>query len=285
GWSYPDWAGTVYPPESGAKFDPLEYLARYFDLVEINSTFYRIPSRTTSERWADRVAANRDFLFSVKAHQSFTHAADSPDRRMVAEFRSAVEPLHERGRLGCILIQFPWSFRFAAAPRERVRSLNDALRPYPLALEVRHGTWASEAALDFVGELGMTLCGIDQPQIGDSLTPNTSRAGMHGAYFRFHGRNAKEWFNPDTNRDLRYNYLYSTQELEPWMKKIKQVAETCSRVFVVLNNHLRGQAAVNALELKAMLLGRPVRIPPPLLRAFPRLEASAIRGEGEDLPR
>jgi uncharacterized protein YecE (DUF72 family) len=285
GWSYPDWVGAVYPADGGGRFDRLAYLAGYFDLVEINSTFYRIPSRATSRGWADRVAFNPDFLFSVKAHQSMTHAAQSPDAGVAEAFKAALEPIHDSGRLGFVLLQFPWSFRFTAPARERIRLLNGSLRPYPLALEVRHGTWECGEALDFVGGLGMTLCGIDQPQLGHSLTPNTSRAGPQGAYFRFHGRNAKEWFNPETNRDLRYNYLYSTQELEPWVKKIKQVVETCSSVFVVLNNHFRGQAAVNALELKSLLQGRPVRVPQSLRKAYPRLETVAARDTEGERPR
>jgi uncharacterized protein YecE (DUF72 family) len=279
GWSYPDWTGTVYPSRGGA-FDPLEYLSRYFDLVEINSTFYRIPSRRTSAGWAERIAGNRKFCFTVKAHQSLTHSKQPLESAMISEFASALSPLLESGRLRFILMQFPWSFRFTRQARDRIRALAGSLHPFPLALEVRHGSWAAREAYEFVAERRMTLCAIDQPQIGNSLTPHTSFAGPNGAYFRFHGRNAKEWFNPETNRDLRYNYLYSGDELKPWARTILNVAESGTGAVVVLNNHFRGQAAANALELKSLVLNRKVAVPSPLLKAIPRLQAIA-RGDSD----
>lgn len=275
GWSYPDWIGTVYPSRTGGAFDQLEYLSRYFDLVEINSTFYRIPSRKTCAGWAERIAGNRDFVFTVKAHQSMTHSRAPLDGAGVAAFAASVAPLLESGRLRFILIQFPWSFKFTGQSRERVRSLCAALHPYPLALEVRHGSWAAREAADFVRQEDLTLCGIDQPQIGDSLSPRISVPGPHGAYYRFHGRNAREWFNPESNRDLRYDYLYSREELEPWSRRIRIAAQSGANAVVVMNNHFRGQAAANALEMKALLLERPVAVPDPLLSAIRRLRTIA----------
>lgn len=282
GWSYPDWIGTVYPSRTDSRFDPLEYLTRYFDLVEINSTFYRIPSRKTCARWVERIAGNRDFFFTVKAHQSMTHSRASVDDPGISSFTSALAPLLESGRLRFILIQFPWSFKFTGQSRDRIRKLSSTLAPFPLAIEVRHGSWAAREAADFIRGQELTLCGIDQPQIGDSLSPKSFIAGPHGAYFRLHGRNAREWFNPESNRDLRYNYLYSREELEPWSRKIRNAAGAGSNAVVVMNNHFLGQAAANALELKALILESAVAVPPPLLAAIPRLQSIA-RGDSKPI--
>jgi uncharacterized protein YecE (DUF72 family) len=279
GWSYPDWIGTVYPRHTRGRFDPLEYLSSYFNLVEINSTFYRLPSRTTCKSWTERASGNPDFLFTVKAHRDMTHSKQALDPNAVSAFQKALDPVFESGKLGFVLLQFPWSFKYTQPARHRIRSLAGSLNPFPLALEVRHGTWADREALSFVGELGLALCGIDQPQIGNSLTPKTFLASSNGAYFRLHGRNAREWFNPKTNRDLRYDYLYSDGELNTWVSRIKETIENDIGVFAVLNNHFRGQAAVNALELKAMLLNDKVAIPEVLLKAYPRLESIVCADE------
>ena len=278
GWSYPDWHGTVYPAGTDSSFDALEYCSRFFDLVEVNSTFYRIPSRQTCAGWARRVAGNPDFFFTLKAHRSMTHERRPLQGPDISAFASAAAPLLESGRLRFILIQFPWSFKFTGQSRDRIRALTDSLRPFPLALEVRHGSWDSAAAADFIRGRELTLCGIDQPQIGNSLGPKIYLPGPHGVYFRLHGRNAREWFNPESNRDLRYNYLYSRDELEPWARKIRMAAEADSKVVVVLNNHFRGQAAANALELKSMVRGDRVAVPPSLIPSIPRLQAIARAG-------
>jgi uncharacterized protein YecE (DUF72 family) len=121
----------------------------------------------------------------------------------------------------------------------------------------------------------VTVCAVDQPVIGDSLPMRVQHAGKAGAYFRLHGRNKSEWFRPDTNRDLRYNYLYSPSELTPMADAVRAAASAAGQVVVVLNNHFRGQAVANALELKAMIAGTRVAVPPDLLPAYPRLRAIA----------
>src|SRR5437588_3776245 len=111
GWTYKDWEGIVYPQKPGPKFDPLEYLARFFDTVEINSTFYRPPTAQTGRAWAARVADHAEFSFTAKLHQVFTHErgkATAADEKL---FRAGIDPLVEAQRLGAILIQFPWSFK------------------------------------------------------------------------------------------------------------------------------------------------------------------------------
>lgn len=270
GWQYDDWYGTVYPSPRPRGFDPLAYVASYFNLIEINSTFYRVPPPATCRRWAERVEIHPRFLFTAKAHQSFTHRGNSSAAEHAAYVKS-MSPLHDAGRLGAVLLQFPWSFRFDEASRHRLDELVLGLGSLPLALEVRHASWASDDARAYLSEKPLTVCGIDQPVIGESLRPYQFLPGPAGAYFRFHGRNYRHWFAADAGRDQRYDYLYTQSELSPWADVIRSAAKASERVFVVLNNHFRGQAPANAFELSAMLLSRPTAAPPTLRRAFPHI--------------
>ena len=279
GWQYDDWYGTMYPSPRPRGFDPLAYVASYFNLIEINSTFYRVPAPATTRRWLERVEIHPRFVFTAKAHQSFTHrdTSSAVDR---AEFVHAMAPLHEGGRLGAVLLQYPWSFRFDQSSRRRLDGLVGDLSALPLAVEVRHGSWESADAQAYLAEKPVAVCGIDQPVIGESLRPYAYRAGPAGAYFRLHGRNYQHWFG-QAGRDDRYNYLYPESELSPWADVIRKAAVATERVFVVLNNHFRGQAASNAFELASMLLGRSLPAPASLRRAYP---AMATRTTGPDEP-
>jgi uncharacterized protein YecE (DUF72 family) len=270
GWSYDDWNGIVYPQKRPPRFDALEYLSSYFSLIEINSTFYRIPTAATCRRWAERTPAPPRFAFSVKANQDFTHSTRAGHLDEVDAFKRAVTPLADTGKLAAILVQYPWSFRDAPEARRRLEDLAGRLAPFPVALEVRHGSWARPEAVSFLESTGHTVCGIDQPVIGDSIAPHRHIPGAAGSYFRFHGRNYADWFRGGAGRDARYDYSYSTEELRSWVETITQ-ATAGGAVSVVMNNHFRGQAVANAFELIALLgPGRPVA-PAPLRRAYPRL--------------
>jgi uncharacterized protein YecE (DUF72 family) len=266
----------VYPPKKPTGFDPLEFISSYFNLIEINSTFYRVPSRETTRRWAQRVVSRSDFRFTLKAHRDFTHSPTPVDRKSVEAFKRAVDPLLEADRLVCVLLQFPWSTKNTEKNRRRLLELIAHFRPFPVAVELRHGGWGRGGAIDELASAGATVCAIDQPTIGDSISFGTQRAGDSGAYFRLHGRNKSEWFKPNTNRDMRYNYLYTPSELTPLAESIRRAAETARRVVVVLNNHFRGQAVANALELKSMLSGGKIPVPEHVLSAFPRLRPISL---------
>lgn len=276
GWSYPDWTGLVYPSKKPTGFDPLEFISSYFNLIEINSTFYRVPSRETVKRWAQRVTGNSDFRFTLKAHRDFTHSRDPVDRSAVEAFKREVVPLLEADRLVCVLLQFPWSVKNTDANRRRLLKLVGLFKPFPVALELRHGGWGRGDAIDEFTDAGATVCAVDQPSIGDSLSLDTHRPGDTGAYFRFHGRNKSEWFKANTNRDLRYNYLYSPSELPALAEAVRRAGETARQVVVVLNNHFRGQAVANALELKSMLLQEKVPAPESLVKAYSRLKPISL---------
>lgn len=276
GWSYPDWAGSVYPPKKQRDFDPLEFISSYFNLIEINSTFYRVPAPEISRRWAQRVIGKPDFRFTLKAHRDFTHSKANPTSAAIDAFKSSIAPLLDADRLLCVLLQFPWSFKNTGANRRRIDQLVSSFRPFSVAVELRHGGWERDGGLEAVAQSGATVCAVDQPVIGDSIPFRDRGAGGQSAYFRLHGRNKSEWFKPDTNRDLRYNYLYSRSELTPVADTIRGASETAKEVVVVLNNHFRGQAVANSFELKSMLSGAKVPIPARMLNAYPRLRSIAL---------
>ena len=142
GWSYKDWEGVVYPKKPGTRFDPLEYISRFFDTVEINSSFYRPPSASTAASWAKRVAQNRRFTFTAKLHRVFTHERGKATAADEKAFREGVEPLAKAGKLGALLLQFPWSFKNEMDERNYLNQLVTTFKDYPLVVEVRHVTRA-----------------------------------------------------------------------------------------------------------------------------------------------
>jgi uncharacterized protein YecE (DUF72 family) len=283
GWDYPDWDGIFYPPARSRGFDALAFVASYFTLVEINSTFYRVPVPHVVRSWARRVAGHPRFTFTLKAHQSLTHRSGVTAPAELAPLCQAIDPLVDAGRLGAVLLQFPWSFRFDADSRKQLDARTHDLRPYPLAVEVRHASWDTPEASEFLASLDVAVCGIDQPVIGESIPPYRYRTGPAGAYFRFHGRNYRDWFARDAGRDARYNYLYSAEELSPWAAVIRQAAAESGATYVVINNHFRGQAPANAFEMAFHLFGKKLPAPERLRRAVPRLvETTSGRREPGD---
>jgi uncharacterized protein YecE (DUF72 family) len=279
GWSYPDSRGHVYPADVPSKFDALAYLAGYFDTIEVNATFYRPQPRQTYASWVRRVGTNASFRFAVKLWQRFTHERASPwtsdDVRMVTE---GLETLAEAERLGALLAQFPWSFKPGEEARDWLRALAGAFAGWPVVVEVRHGDWAKAEHLGFLRDLGFGFANIDQPVIGRSLEPSAEATSAVG-YVRFHGRNYEHWFEANETSAQRYDYLYSAEELTPWVERIRalQAAPGVADVYVVANNHFEGKGPANALMIRSMLTGSKVRAPATLVETYPeQLAAWAI---------
>lgn len=275
GWAYKDWEGVVYPQKPGAKFDPLEYLAKFFNTIEINSSFYRPFSVSTAESWARRVAEARDFMFTAKLHRLFTHERGKATAADEKEVREGVDVLRKAGKLGALLVQFPWSFKNTDDERVYLAKLLDRFRDYPLVLEIRHSSWNNPQIYEWLEELGVGICNVDQPLFKKSIKPADVTTSPIG-YVRLHGRNYQDWFREKAPRDDRYNYLYSIDELEPWITRIKEIAAKTKESYVITNNHFRGQAVVNALEIKATLNEEKVSAPAPLFKKYPQLEDSAV---------
>jgi uncharacterized protein YecE (DUF72 family) len=263
GWSYTDWEGTVYPPHR-ARFDHLAYLSSFFDTIEINSPFYRIPPPTHAKSWVRRVSTNPDFKFTTKIYRGFTHDAEPPGPDDVKAFRNYLDPLAAAGRLGAVLLQFPWSFKDAPESRERLERLFADFRDYPLALEVRHSSFQNDDVARFLDDRGVAWVNVDQPLFHDSVKPAATVTGPVG-YVRLHGRNYEKWFAHAETWE-RYNYLYSKEELSPWVERIRTMSRE-KETYVITNNHFRGQAVVNAAEIREEL-GIGGKVPPQLSEVY-----------------
>jgi uncharacterized protein YecE (DUF72 family) len=274
GWSYPDWSGYVYPKRRPMGFHEAAYLAEFFDTIEINTSFYQPLRPDHAVKWIDYVRANPRFLFTAKLWQRFTHdpvtGTTLEDERAV---RAGFDVLETAGKLGAVLLQFPFSFHRTQENTSYLAALLKRFADYPLVVEVRHASWDSPETLSLLSEYNAGFCNIDQPIIGRSLTPS-NRATSTVGYIRLHGRRYDTWFSDDLAIPAheRYNYLYSSAELAPWVTRVRNVAEKSRNTFVVTNNHFQGKSVVNALQLISILKGTKVKVPEPLRRHYPELE-------------
>lgn len=272
GWSYKDWIGPVYPP--GRKVDELLMITRYFDCVELNSSFYRTPPQHLVRSWAERTSQRPGFLFTVKVLQRFTHERLG-NAGEAQRFIHTFDPLIERGRLGAFLLQFPWSFRDTPENRALLSALGPWFRDFRAAVELRHGSWQSPDAARHLTACGFAFCNIDQPVIGDSMPPTELVTDPRLAYIRLHGRNRSDWFRTDAGRDERYNYLYREEEMTEWAQRAERLAAKVDHLFIVTNNHFRGQALVNAFQLRSLMTHEKQVMPERLVAAYPVLRTIA----------
>ena len=281
GWSYKDWEGIVYPQKPGTGFDPLEYLARFFNTIEVNSSFYRPPAPTTTKSWVKRVAENKEFVFTAKLHRLFTHERGKATKKDEKEYRAGMDVLAKAGKLGSVLLQFPWSFKNTPDDRVYLAKLLERFSDYPLVLEVRHSSWNTPEVYEWLEERGVGICNIDQPIFKKSIRPQALTTSPIG-YVRLHGRNYKDWFRDKAQPHERYDYLYSVDELDPWLTRIKEVAKHSRETYVITNNHFRGKGVVNAIEIKAALVEERVPAPEPLFKEYPRLSESGVPDKAEE---
>jgi len=272
GWDYADWNGTVYPPGAGRGFDKLAWIARYVDAIEVNSSFYRPVRPAVAETWVQRTRALPEFRFSAKSHRSWTHEIEPDVRRAVAETLDGLRPIREAGRLGAVLVQFPQRFHWNPGNAEHLERLAELADGWPLVLEVRHISWQADDVADFLQRLGIGWCVVDQPRASDASIDALERLTSPVGYVRLHGRNAKQWFRKEAGRDERYDYLYSLDELAPLAATAGSLAAQAAEVFVVQNNHFRGQALANSLQLKHLLEGQRPKCPQRLVETYPDLE-------------
>jgi uncharacterized protein YecE (DUF72 family) len=287
GWSCKDWDGIFYP--SGLehrKQHKLEYLARFFDTTEINTSFYGPLKPELAKLWCRKVAVvNPRFLFTAKLYRAFTHspiavmeptsaATIRPTDDDELRTREGLDAIANEGRLGALLIQFPVSFKNTSLNREYLDRLLRQFIEYPRVVEVRHSSWNDAETLAAFAEKNVGFCNIDQPVLGRSLAP-TEHVTAPIAYVRLHGRNYENWFveqgSEADNRNDRYNYLYNANELAGWKNRIASIGEKAQTTYVITNNHFESKAGVNALELKALLTGKRVLAPRTLMEKYPEM--------------
>ena len=306
GWSYPTgkgtWNGIFYPapPKRRArgapKFDDLSFYAEHFNTVEVNSSFYRIPTPETAATWARRTP--RNFEFSLKLYQKFTHpemfvkatGSDPSDLsdRDVDEYKRAIDPLAAGGKLGALLAQFPASFKNDAEARAYLEWLLERFHDYPIAVELRHRSWSDghDETLALLKHFGAAWAQIDEPKFKDSI--RQGRLGDPGAfyYLRLHGRNAAQWWKHEKSED-RYNYLYSAEELAPIAEAAKEVSRKVKKAYMYANNHFSAKSVANAAILQYQLGQEvPGEYPETFVEHFPDLKGivKLLPGQTELIP-
>ncbi len=273
GWSYKDWVGSFYPFKQSKEFNWLEFYSRYFNAVEVNSSYYAYLSPRVAESWLRQVEESDDFLFTVKLHQDFTHKRKY-GKEQIEAVKYILDLLKKEERLGGLLMQFPYSFGFNDGAVDYLRRLIETFGEYDKFVEVRHKSWKGKKAKT------VTFCSIDQPEIGESIgfEPVT---GNGAAYIRLHGRNVEVWKKSLNNfgkkqtyeeQNARYQYLYSPGEIIEIADEIKELYDEVKKIFVITNNHPRGDAVANAFELMHYLSDRKkIRMPETIVSAYTQL--------------
>ena len=282
GWSYRDWEGIVYPSRKPPGFHPIAHLARSFECVEINASFYAAPRAEHAASWVRMVRDRPNFRFTAKLLQSFTHGTVRSSAAFEAEARAWLEgvgPLLESDRLAAVLVQFPVSFEPHADSFVRLDRIHAAFGHLPLVFELRHRDWFTAAMLRRIERMGASLAMIDLPDSHVHPPRDAAAVGPIG-YLRLHGRNSETWFTRGVGRDARYDYLYTPGEVKELARTAKRLAAGVDDTYVITNNHFAGKAAVNALELLVEFGGEVPRAPSELVDAYPRLRPH-VRTEGQ----
>ena len=267
GWNYPTgkgtWNGVFYPARRSRGFDELRYYAEHFDIVEVNSTFYRMPDAGMTERWAQRTP--QDFQFAIKLFQKFTHpdmylaSAGVKDWSLslgdVDAFRAGIAPILDAGKFAALLVQFPTSFHSDITTREYLSWVLEMFAGYPIAVELRHETWFAPEAetTKRLAEGGANLVIADSPERTSGVfLPQASKKTPEVLYLRLHGRNGAAWWQHKQMED-RYNYLYSPAELAPIAEAATEASRAGRKVMAFLNNHFSAKAVANAAILRSQL--------------------------------
>ncbi|HUV03571.1 MAG TPA: DUF72 domain-containing protein [Armatimonadota bacterium] len=247
GFSYDDWRGFFYPKDI-QKGDMLGYYAERFSAVEVNSSFYAILSASAFARMAEKTP--KSFEFVVKAYKDLTHAPDV-DLSAFEPFVSVLAPLVEVGKLGCVLAQYPWSFKREKKNFDRLRQLREQFGELPVVVEFRNAGWVGEETFDFLREHSLGFCCVDEPRLR-GLMPPVAVATCPVGYVRFHGRNVEKWWQHEEAWQ-RYDYLYSSSELSEWIPKVRELASATEKTYLFFNNHYQGKSAQNAQMFAGML--------------------------------
>lgn len=272
GWSYPHWNGIVYPKLKSRAFHPLEDIARYFDAVEINTTFYQMIRPEIAKLWLRKVEHNPRFVFTAKLGRRFTHERQLTGAE-IGEFKAGLWPLLRARKLGCVLMQFPWTFRYTEENRDHFIAVRRAFHEFPLVAEMRHASWMHEEALGTLIDHRVGFVNIDQAAYTKAMPPTSLLTSAIG-YVRLHGRNPQDWereFGRAKKPVAAHDYLYAPAELLEWKGRIQQIRQHAGVTFVFANNDAGGKAVVNALQLGEMLGDDRRMAPAGLIAQYPEL--------------
>ncbi|MCE5330286.1 DUF72 domain-containing protein [bacterium] len=240
GYSYKDWEGEFYPGDVRAN-GYLEYYSRFFNTVEINSTYYSLPNSYLFYNILKKTPEK--FLLSCKAHSSMTHERNADDV-VFKSFLNALDPLMQTDNLGVVLFQFPYSFYFNNLNLRYIEKVKNKFKEIDIACEFRNSSWINNKTLKFLEGLNIGFCNVDEPEL-PKLLPATNFVTSEIFYLRFHGRNALKWWNCKEAFE-RYDYMYKKEELEEWLPKIHEASKKVKKVLIYFNNHYKAKAVKSA---------------------------------------
>jgi len=277
--------GVFYPAGASSAEDRLRFYASRFPVVGVDSTYYALPNKRTSEAWVER--APKGCVFDIKAHALMTgqptelnrlpkaikealpselkekkriYRKDVPEELLDAvykQFREALEPLIDAQKLGAVFVQFPkWVFPSNEA-RELILETRQRLE-LTIAVEFRHGSWFNEKnaerTVKFLEDNKIPYVAVDEPQgFKSSVPPVIVPTSPELAIFRFHGRNAESWEKKNITPAERFRYLYDEDELADWTPKIAGVAKKTKETHAVYNNCFSNYGTTNAQEAARLL--------------------------------
>jgi uncharacterized protein YecE (DUF72 family) len=247
GFSYTDWVGPVYP-KGMRRQNWFDYYSNRFNALELNTTYYAIPSLMVVKSLVDR--AGDGFQFAIKAHQDITHGRQ-PEESTFSAFIEILKPFSDTGKLGCILLQFPYNFFYNQTNQDYLEQIRKKFSSFPVVVELRNALWIKAEVFQWLKERELGFCCVDEPHL-PKLMPPVAKVTSEIGYIRFHGRNAAKWWQP-VHAYERYDYTYSDEELEEWVPRIKKINTEAEKTFVFANNHWRGQSVDTIRQLKLML--------------------------------
>jgi uncharacterized protein YecE (DUF72 family) len=249
GWAFPHWAGLVYPSPLPPAFHPVEFLAEHFDVVEIDTSLHAPLKPEISKLWAVKAGHNRKFQFTAKLPNSLTYDRQWDDAEIGA-LQRGLRPLMEARRLGCLVMEFPWSFRFTTENREFFIRLRRAFHEFPLVAEMRHASWMVDEALGVFIDYHVGFVNVDQPPYIKAMPPTAFLTSPIG-YVRLHGRAATQ-----PNQEQRRDYYYRSGELNEWQDRIEHLRKYAREVYVVTTADVDGRSVLNALQMQSMVAAR-----------------------------
>jgi uncharacterized protein YecE (DUF72 family) len=246
GYSYDDWRGTFYPPEIPQN-KMLEFYCLYFQTVELNATYYTIPSHKTFERLVQKTPDNFEFI--VKTYKDTTHLRQN-NATAIQKLLAAVNPLVEAKKFHGFLAQFPYSFKNRESNRKYLLETKRLVGDHPLFVEFRNYTWLNAQIPIFLEENGIGYVNVDQPRLRGLMPPQDLVTNKTG-YIRLHGRNEKTWW--DGKGSERYDYEYNEGELNEWLVNISNILRKTFKSYIFFNNHPTGKSIKNAQQMMELL--------------------------------
>jgi uncharacterized protein YecE (DUF72 family) len=279
-------SGRFYPPDVDTPEERLRFYADHFPIVEVDSSYYGLPSEANAARWVERTPPG--FIFDVKSFALFTqhptqvralpkdlrallparateqqnlYYTDGPPEvrdELWERFSRALLPLDSAGKLGVVLFQFPPWFVPSRSNRDFIEEARSRLPQYRLAVEFRNHLWLNErnreATLRFLTELRLPFVCVDEPQGLPNSVPPIAAATAPLALVRFHGRNREMWSRRGVGAADRFDYLYSAEELREWIGPVEQLSRQTEEVHLLFNNCREDKAVRNAAQFTQMLL-------------------------------